>query len=132
MIGQIILGYHSDVSSTECGWGLRLLREGTVLVITVLMFFYSLFGNLRFKAYSTLIITFFLLVRLLYRYKYFSYGIDNIKNLGFIQNTKGLFLLILGTVISDFGNIYEIIFGKRKNLLNVSNTIILEEFSTNN
>ena len=74
----------------------------------------------------------FLAVRLLYRYKYFSYGINNIKNLGFIQTTKGLFLLIIGTVISDFGNIYEIIFGKRKNLLNVSTTKIIEELSTNN
>lgn len=126
----------------RCGYRIsRILYQLTLKKIIDSMFrfmtimFFPILGSCFIFDIDPLIMSLlflFLAVRLLYRYKYFSYGINNIKNLGFIQTTKGLFLLIIGTVISDFGNIYEIIFGKRKNLLNVSTTKIIEELSTNN
>ena len=42
----------------------------------------------------------------------------------------GFFILTLGTIVSDIGNIYETFFGPRKELKKISNTEILETFDS--
>ena len=68
-VKQIFMGDPLGVTTTEAGWGLRLLREGSVFVISVIMFFYFLFGKLQFRAYSTLIISLFLLTYLILQFQ---------------------------------------------------------------